>query len=58
MDEGVGDAAFMDEAVGNGWATQHPETTANGAVAEAAKTARIAGQMWERPQPARNPGDD
>jgi hypothetical protein len=24
MDDGVGDAAFMDE-VGKGWATQHPE---------------------------------
>jgi integrase len=30
MDEGIGDAAFMDQAVGNGWATQHPETAANG----------------------------
>ena len=29
MDEGIGDAEFMDQAVGNGWATQHPETAAN-----------------------------
>lgn len=30
MDEGIGDAAFMDEAVGNGWATSSPETAADG----------------------------
>jgi len=30
MDEGIGDAAFMDEAVGNGWATGDPETAASG----------------------------
>ena len=30
MDEGIGDAAFMDQAVGNWWATQQPETAANG----------------------------
>ena len=31
MDDGVGDAAFLDEAVtvGNGWATQDPETAEN-----------------------------
>jgi integrase len=32
MDEGIGDAGFMDDAikVGNGWATRHSETTTNG----------------------------
>ena len=25
MDDGVGDAAFMDDEVGKGWAIQHPE---------------------------------
>jgi integrase len=39
MDEGIGDAAFMDGAVGNGWATRHPERAANGA---APRTAEIA----------------
>jgi integrase len=32
MDEGVGDAAFLDQIMGdggNGWATQHPETAAS-----------------------------
>lgn len=29
MDEGVGDAAFMDEAMGKGWAIEHPPTAAN-----------------------------
>jgi len=31
LDDGVGDAAFMDDAVkvGNGWATGHPDTAAN-----------------------------
>jgi hypothetical protein len=28
MDEGIGDASFMDRAVGNGWATQQPEAAA------------------------------
>jgi hypothetical protein len=40
MDEGIGDAAFMDEAVqvGKGWAMSHPGTTANPDAVEAAKT--------------------
>jgi integrase len=29
MDEGIGDASFMDRAVGNARATQHPETEGN-----------------------------
>jgi integrase len=29
MDEGIGDATFMDTAIGNGVATQAPETAAN-----------------------------
>ena len=35
MDEGLGNADFLDEAVqvGNGWATQDPVTAANGALA-------------------------
>jgi integrase len=39
MDEGIGDAAFMDEAVqvGKGWATSHPETAANQTEPETAK---------------------
>jgi integrase len=34
MDEGVGDADFMDDAVevGNGWATRHPEKAVNSPV--------------------------
>jgi hypothetical protein len=39
MDEGIGDATSMDRAVGNGWATQHPETAASG---ETPTTADIA----------------
>jgi hypothetical protein len=41
MDSGVGDAAFMDEAVkvGNGWATSHPVEAANDEPAELAQTA-------------------
>jgi integrase len=39
MDEGVGDAAFLDDVVkvGKGWARAHPETAANRATAEAVK---------------------
>jgi hypothetical protein len=29
MDEDIGDAAFIDSGVGNGWATQHPDPAAN-----------------------------
>ncbi|MEJ7785511.1 MAG: tyrosine-type recombinase/integrase [Solirubrobacteraceae bacterium] len=29
MDEGIGDAAFLDVVAGNGWATNHPEAAAN-----------------------------
>ncbi len=41
MDGGVGDAAFMDEAVkvGNGWATSPPVEAANEELAELAQTA-------------------
>jgi hypothetical protein len=42
IDEGVGDAAFMDDAVrvgGNGVATQHPQTAANPAPAATAEIA-------------------
>jgi integrase len=41
MDGGVGDAAFMDEAVrvGNDWATSHPVEAANDELAELAQTA-------------------
>jgi integrase len=41
MDGGVGDAAFMDEAVkvGNGWATSHPVEAANDELPELAQTA-------------------
>jgi integrase len=39
MDEGVGDAAFMDQAVGNGWATQRPETSGSQIAREVAETA-------------------
>jgi hypothetical protein len=40
MDGGVGEAAFMDEAVGNGWATQHPE---KGRKPDRRKAAKLAG---------------
>jgi integrase len=33
MDEGIGDAAFLDDAVGKAWATHHPEKAADEAVA-------------------------
>lgn len=41
MDTGLGGADFLDEAVqvGNGWATQHPETAANAEPPEAAEPA-------------------
>ena len=41
MDDGIGDATFMDDAVrvGNGWATQDPETAANGTTARMAESA-------------------
>ena len=39
MDDGVGDATFMDDAVGNGWATDHPGTTADRTSTEALETA-------------------
>jgi len=41
MDEGIGDAAFLDDAVavGNGWATQDPQTATNGTLAELAESA-------------------
>jgi integrase len=41
MDEGIGDAGFLDEAVkvGNGWATQDPVTAENRNAAQAAETA-------------------
>ena len=41
MDEGIGDTAFMDEAVtveGNKRATGHPETVANGNSAASQRT--------------------
>jgi integrase len=38
MDGGVGDAAFMDEVLGNGWATQQPGKVIDGTGAEAAET--------------------
>jgi integrase len=41
MDEGIGDAAFMDEAVGNGWATQHPGTAGDGAGSQNAETTEM-----------------
>jgi hypothetical protein len=37
MDAGVGDAGFMDEAVGNGWATRDPETAATPNAARSVK---------------------
>ena len=41
MDDGLGGADFLDEAVqvGKGWARQHPETAANAAAPSAEKTA-------------------
>jgi integrase len=41
MDEGIGDATFLDDAVevGNGWATQDPRTAANPALAEVTEPA-------------------
>jgi hypothetical protein len=41
MDDGLGDAAFMDDAVqvGKGWARQHPETARPAASEAAAETA-------------------
>jgi len=38
IDTGLGGAAFLDAAVGNGWATQGPETAANDDLPETAKT--------------------
>jgi hypothetical protein len=34
MDARIGDAAFMDATVGNGWATRDPERAANGVAPE------------------------
>ena len=39
MDEGVGDAAFLDALVGNPVATRDPQTAANGEPVEAAESA-------------------
>jgi integrase len=39
LDEGVGDAAFLDGEVGNGWAIQHPAEAENQSPAEVAETA-------------------
>lgn len=39
MDEGIGDAAFMDEQVGNAWATRHPQTAVNGSPPDPAQIA-------------------
>ncbi len=39
IDEGLGEVAFLDGAVGNTWATQHPETAANDQVAAVAEIA-------------------
>ena len=39
MDEGVGDAAFLDALVGNPVATRDPQTAANGEPVETAESA-------------------
>jgi hypothetical protein len=59
MDEGVGDAAFMDEAikVGNGWATQHPATTASPVDGEGAELA-VSGGNAQQPQTGGNAWHD
>ena len=39
MDEGLGDAAFLDALVGNPWATRDPQTAASEESALAAESA-------------------
>lgn len=39
LDQGVGDAAFMDAQVGNGWATADPETAENRELVGSSETA-------------------
>lgn len=39
MDDGLGDAGFLDDQVGNGWATQHPRKAENAETREAVDSA-------------------
>jgi integrase len=55
MDEGIGSADFLDDAVGNSWATQHPETAAKETVREDAASASES-RIGEQPKAAATPG--
>lgn len=64
LDEGVGDAAFLDETVAanparvNTGSTRCPKKAANREAAKTAKTGLFAGVSTEQPQPSETPESD